>query len=110
MIKINDTKITYDLMREIPDNMRLEFSINWRKLDMSYINRFLIDWKALPRNRAIIELIKSDYKEIIVKDLFGRDIFSFEINDGVFGMISQYEGFWNIIYTENKGIIIIFTG
>ena len=110
MIRINDNKISFDLMKEIPEKIRSDFSINWRNMDPSFIKNFLIDWKTLPQNRVIIELPKENYTEIIVKDLFGRDIFSFEIDEGVFVMISQYEGYWNIIFTENNGKIIIFTG
>ena len=110
MIKIDESKITFDLMREIPDNMRVEFNFKWRSMDMGFTKQFLKDWKALPRNRAIKEFLKEDYNEIIVKDLFGRDIFSIEIDEGVFGMITQYEGFWNIIYSEYNGKILIFTG
>jgi len=110
MIEINDTMITFDLMKEIPDKLRLEFNFNWRNMDSEYIKKFLKDWRTLPRNRAIIEFLKKDYNEIIIKDLFGRDIFSFEIDKGVFVMISQYEGFWNMTYSEYNGKIIIFTG
>ncbi len=97
-------------MREIPDSMRSEFSTNWRNMDPRFIKKFLIRWKALPPKRAITEFPKKNYNEIIVKDLFGRDIFSFEISEGFFVSMSQYEGFWNIIYTEFNGKIIIFTG
>jgi len=110
MIKINDSKISFDLMKEIPEKLRLDFNINWRNMDPSFIRNFLIDWKALPQNRVIIELPKENYNEIIVKDLFGRDIFSFDVEKSVFVMISQYEGFWNITYSESNGKIIIFTG
>lgn len=97
-------------MREIPDNMIIEFNSKWRSMDIGYIKQFLEDWKALPRIRTIKEFLKEDNNEIIIKDLFGRDIFSIEIDEGVFGMITQYEGFWNIIYTESNGKILIFTG
>ena len=110
MIKIDESKITFDLMREIPDNLRVIFNLKWRNMDMGYIKQFLKDWKALPRIRAIKEFLKEDYNEIIVKDLFGRDIFSIEIDGSVYGMITQYEGFWNIIYSEYNGKILIFTG
>lgn len=110
MIKIDESKIIFDLMREIPDNMRVKFNLKWRSMDKGHIKQFLKDWRALPRNGTIKEFLKEDYNEIIVKDLFGRDIFSIEIDESVYGMITQYEGFWNIIYSEYNGKILIFTG
>jgi hypothetical protein len=90
--------------------MRDDFSNNWRNMDPSFIKCFLIDWKAFPQKDVIIDLPKENYDEMIVKDLYGRDLFSFEIEKSVFVMISQYEGFWNMIYIESNGKIIIFTG
>ncbi len=109
MIEVNIDKISFDLMKEIPEEMRSDFSINWRRMNPEFTKNFLTSWEKLPLKRNIIELSKENYDEIIVKDLFGRDIFSFELNENLNIFISQYEGYWNVVYTESSGKLIIFT-
>ena len=110
MIIIEEENVIFDLMREISEEYILEFNINWRNMNRDFFIQFLKKWQDLPKKPINITLPRDNINEIIVKDFYGRDIFSILIDDRkVYGTIDQYQGFWNAIYVISNKTLLLFT-
>jgi len=108
MIEIEKDMIIFDLMKEVPEDYILEYSQNWRNMDKNFFIQFLEKWKKLETSPIDIKIPREKIEEIIIKDFYGRDIFSFFI-DKLDITIEQYENYWNAIYIISSEKLILFT-
>ena len=108
MIKIEKDMIIFDLIKEVPEDYILEYSQNWRNMDKNFFIQFLEKWKKLETSPIDIKIPRERIEEIIIKDFYGRDIFSFLI-DKLDIIIEQYEKYWNAIYVISSEKLILFT-
>ena len=108
MIKIEKDMIIFDLIKEVPEDYILEYNQNWRNMDKNFFIQFLEKWKKLETSPIDIKIPREKIEEIIIKDFYGRDIFSFFI-DKLDIIIEQYEKYWNAIYIISSEKLILFT-
>ncbi len=108
MIKIEKDMIIFDLIKEVPEDYILEYSQNWRNMDKNFFIQFLEKWKKLETSSINIKIPREKIEEVIIKDFYGRDIFSFFINK-LDIIIEQYENYWNAIYVISSEKLILFT-
>ena len=110
MIIIEKDMIIFDLMKEVPKDFMVEYSQNWRKMNKDFFIQFLEKLNKLETSSINIEIPREKIEEIIIKDFYGRDIFSFFINnENLVITIEQYEEYWNAIYTISNEKLILFT-
>lgn len=110
MIIIDENNVIFDLMREISEEYIQEFNSNWRNMNRNFFILFLKKWQDLPKKPTKVTLPRDNINEIIVKDFYGRDIFSILIDERkVYGLIEQYQGFWNAIYVISNKKLLLFT-
>lgn len=112
LIDIKEEVIVFDLMKKLPKELISEFQVNWRGADREFYKRFFSLWQELPSESVEISFLRKNIEEIIVKDIYGRDIFSIKIEEcRVYGRIEMYQRFWTAIYEydRNQKKLILFT-